>query len=76
MLLDKLETKLTQVLLSKEAQPMVHEAIAKGYKEKLTHLKGQLKLTVGAQAALGVVTAKQFLDNPVFNKNFLGLILF
>lgn len=71
-LLDKLETKLTQVLLSKEAQPMVHEAIAKGYKEKLTHLKGQLKLTAGAQAALGVVTAKQFLNNPVFQEELFG----
>lgn len=71
-LLDEFEKSLGDYLKQKAPQEMVHENIANQYEEKLNALENQIKLYQGEQAALGVSTAKNFLQHKILREEVFG----
>lgn len=64
---------LSSVLLEKEAMPMVHPNIEKNYQESLKELSSKkLSFSQGTQTAIGVVTAKTFLEDPALEEEIFG----
>lgn len=71
-ILDEFEAKLGAYLQAKAAQEMVHENIENQYNAQLDQLPEQVKVYKGLQAALGVVSAKDFLENSQLGEEIFG----
>lgn len=70
--LDEFEIRLKDHLKEKAPQEMVHVNIVNQYEAKLNALKNQVKLHQGKQAALGVTTAKNFLQLKILREEVFG----
>lgn len=70
--LDEFEKNLGDYLIQKAPQEMVHENIANQYEAKLNVLEDKIKLFKGEQAALGVSTAKNFLQHKMLREEVFG----
>lgn len=70
--LDELETRLSNYLMEKEDQAMVHENIAEQFQLKLNELKEKVMLYGGHQGALAVTSAAEFLANKQLSEEVFG----